>query len=124
MSYVGAALSPRETKKLVIGRGSYVGDLTVPGLLHAAFVRSPHAHALVSLTAPAPPSRCPSQDARAPRPPGAGLAGAPDRSRPGARARGTGAVAPARRPPPIEHHAVPSVHGQLIANEARARSSL
>src|SRR2546428_1521426 len=44
MSYVGAALSPRETKKLVLGRGSYVGDLTVPGLLHAAFVRSPHAH--------------------------------------------------------------------------------
>src|SRR2546426_2228903 len=47
MSYVGAALSPRETKKLVIGRGSYVGDLTVPGLLHAAFVRSPHAHARI-----------------------------------------------------------------------------
>src|SRR5881397_4328147 len=47
MSYVGAALSPRETKKLVLGSGSYVGDLTAPGLLHAAFVRSPHAHALI-----------------------------------------------------------------------------
>src|SRR5713101_6680588 len=47
MSYVGAALSPRETKKLVLGRGSYVGDLMVPGLLHAAFVRSPHAHARI-----------------------------------------------------------------------------
>jgi len=47
MSYVGAALSPRESKKLVLGRGSYVGDLTVPGLLHAAFVRSPHAHARI-----------------------------------------------------------------------------
>src|SRR2546427_342165 len=47
MSYVGAALSPRETKKLVLGRGSYVGDLTAPGLLHAAFVRSPHAHARI-----------------------------------------------------------------------------
>src|SRR5678815_4532676 len=46
-SYVGAALSPRETKKLVLGRGSYIGDLTVPGLLHAAFVRSPHAHARI-----------------------------------------------------------------------------
>ena len=44
---VGAALSPRETKKLVLGRGSYVGDLTVPGMLHAAFVRSPHAHARI-----------------------------------------------------------------------------
>src|SRR5262249_16699689 len=47
MSYVGAALSPRETKKLVLGRGSYSGDLTAPGLLHAAFVRSPHAHARI-----------------------------------------------------------------------------
>jgi len=47
MSYVGAALSPREAKKLVLGRGSYVGDLTVPGMLHAAFVRSPHAHARI-----------------------------------------------------------------------------
>src|SRR3989475_1307882 len=47
MSYVGAALSPREAKRLVLGRGSYVGDLTVPGLLHAAFVRSPHAHARI-----------------------------------------------------------------------------
>src|SRR5437016_2517789 len=47
MSYVGAALSPRETRKLVLGRGAYVGDLTAPGLLHAAFVRSPHAHARI-----------------------------------------------------------------------------
>ena len=47
MSYVGAALSPRESKKLVLGRGCYVGDLTMPGLLHAAFVRSPHAHARI-----------------------------------------------------------------------------
>jgi aerobic carbon-monoxide dehydrogenase large subunit len=44
-AYVGASLSPRETRKLVLGRGSYVGDLTAPGLLDAAFVRSPHAHA-------------------------------------------------------------------------------
>jgi carbon-monoxide dehydrogenase large subunit len=46
--YVGAALSPRETRKLVLGRGGYVGDLTMPGLLHAAFVRSPHAHARIA----------------------------------------------------------------------------
>jgi carbon-monoxide dehydrogenase large subunit len=45
--YVGAALSPRETRKLVLGRGSYVGDLTAAGLLHAAFVRSPHGHARI-----------------------------------------------------------------------------
>jgi aerobic carbon-monoxide dehydrogenase large subunit len=45
--YVGAALSPRETRKLVLGRGSYIADLTAPGLLHAAFVRSTHAHARI-----------------------------------------------------------------------------
>src|SRR5262249_23465990 len=45
MSYVGAALSPRETKKLVLGRGSYIGDLWAPGLRRAASVRSPRAHA-------------------------------------------------------------------------------
>jgi len=45
--YVGAALSPRETRKLCLGRGSYVGDLTAPGMLHAAFVRSLHAHARI-----------------------------------------------------------------------------
>jgi carbon-monoxide dehydrogenase large subunit len=45
--YVGAALSPRETRRLVLGRGRYVGDLSAPGLLHAAFVRSPHAHARI-----------------------------------------------------------------------------
>jgi carbon-monoxide dehydrogenase large subunit len=45
--YVGAALSPRETRKLCLGRGSYIGDLTVPGMLHAAFVRAPHAHARI-----------------------------------------------------------------------------
>src|SRR5712692_4843796 len=46
--YVGAAMSPREARKLVLGRGSYVGDLTAPGMLHAAFVRSPHAHARIA----------------------------------------------------------------------------
>jgi aerobic carbon-monoxide dehydrogenase large subunit len=45
--YVGAAISPRETRKLVLGRGTYIGDLTQPRMLHAAFVRSPHAHARI-----------------------------------------------------------------------------
>jgi len=45
--YVGKALSPRETRKLVLGRGTYIGDLTAPGMLHVAFVRSPYAHATI-----------------------------------------------------------------------------
>ena len=45
--YVGAALSPRETRRLCLGHGTYVGDLTAPGVLHAGFVRSPNAHARI-----------------------------------------------------------------------------
>jgi len=32
---------------MLLGRGRFTGDLMRPGLLHAAFVRSPHAHARV-----------------------------------------------------------------------------
>jgi carbon-monoxide dehydrogenase large subunit len=44
---------PREgTRRLLAGRGSYVDDLNLPGQLHAAFLRSPHAHAeIVSVDA-------------------------------------------------------------------------
>jgi carbon-monoxide dehydrogenase large subunit len=42
--HVGAALTPRESRKHLVGRGTYIGDLTQPRMLHAAFVRSPHAH--------------------------------------------------------------------------------
>ena len=36
-----------EDPRLLTGRGSYVDDVTVPGMLHAHFVRSPFAHAHV-----------------------------------------------------------------------------
>lgn len=44
---------PREgTRRLLAGRGSYVDDLDLPGQLHAAFLRSPYAHAdILSLDA-------------------------------------------------------------------------
>src|SRR5262249_3472249 len=32
---------------LVEGRGRYVGDIALPGMLHAVMVRSPHAHARI-----------------------------------------------------------------------------
>jgi carbon-monoxide dehydrogenase large subunit len=44
---VGAPLARKEDRRMLLGRGRFTGDLTRPGLLHAAFVRSPHAHALV-----------------------------------------------------------------------------
>ena len=37
-----------EDPRLLTGRGRYLDDVRLPGLLHAAFVRSPHAHARVS----------------------------------------------------------------------------
>ena len=44
-SLVGAALKRKEDARLVIGGGRYLDDLRLPDLLHAAIVRSPHAHA-------------------------------------------------------------------------------
>lgn len=45
--YVGARVKRIEDPKLIRGEGEYVDDLRFPGLLHAAFVRSPHAHARI-----------------------------------------------------------------------------
>ena len=45
---VGAKIHRREDPRLVTGHGRYTDDLTRPALLHAAFVRSPFAHAKVS----------------------------------------------------------------------------
>jgi aerobic carbon-monoxide dehydrogenase large subunit len=43
--YFGAAVLRREDPRLLRGEGRFLDDVTLPGLLHAAFVRSPHAHA-------------------------------------------------------------------------------
>jgi aerobic carbon-monoxide dehydrogenase large subunit len=45
--YVGARVKRIEDPKLIRGEGEYVDDLRFPGMLHAAFVRSPHAHARI-----------------------------------------------------------------------------
>jgi carbon-monoxide dehydrogenase large subunit len=44
---IGARVPRVEDARLLAGRGRYVGDLAVPGALHVAFVRSPHAHARI-----------------------------------------------------------------------------
>lgn len=44
---VGAAVRRKEDPRLLRGQGAYVDDLTLPGMLHAAVLRSPHAHARV-----------------------------------------------------------------------------
>jgi carbon-monoxide dehydrogenase large subunit len=42
---IGAHVKRLEDPRLVTGRGRYLDDIQLPGVLHAAFVRSPHAHA-------------------------------------------------------------------------------
>jgi len=44
---VGTRARRIEDPRLLRGAGRYAGDIDLPGLLHAAFVRSPHAHALI-----------------------------------------------------------------------------
>jgi carbon-monoxide dehydrogenase large subunit len=45
--YIGAPIPRREDARLLTGRGTFVDDLAMPGVAHAAMVRSPHAHARV-----------------------------------------------------------------------------
>jgi aerobic carbon-monoxide dehydrogenase large subunit len=45
--YFGAAVKRREDPRFLRGEARYVDDVKLPGMLHAAFLRSPHAHARV-----------------------------------------------------------------------------
>ncbi len=44
---MGAEVKRKEDPRLITGSSSYVGDITLPGMQHVAFVRSPYAHARV-----------------------------------------------------------------------------
>ena len=44
---IGQSVLRREDSRLLEGRGQYVADLFLEGMLHCAFVRSPHAHARI-----------------------------------------------------------------------------
>jgi aerobic carbon-monoxide dehydrogenase large subunit len=45
--YFGARVQRNEDARLLTGRGLFVDDVELPGMLHAAFLRSPHAHARI-----------------------------------------------------------------------------
>ena len=45
--FIGAALPRLEDKRLITGSGRYTDDVRAPGSAHAAFVRSPYAHARI-----------------------------------------------------------------------------
>jgi aerobic carbon-monoxide dehydrogenase large subunit len=45
IQYVGQPIKRREDFKLLTGKGRYVDDIKLPGMLHMVVVRSPHGHA-------------------------------------------------------------------------------
>src|SRR5438132_14121150 len=45
--WVGTAVVRKEDARLVTGRGAFLDDLEVAGLLEVAMLRSPHAHARI-----------------------------------------------------------------------------
>jgi aerobic carbon-monoxide dehydrogenase large subunit len=42
--YIGSPIERLEDPRFLRGTGTYVGDLSRPGLLYAAILRSAHAH--------------------------------------------------------------------------------
>jgi carbon-monoxide dehydrogenase large subunit len=47
-TFVGAPIPRKEDAKFLTGQARYVENLSAPGMLHLAVVRSPHAHAAIS----------------------------------------------------------------------------
>ena len=45
--YTGTSVKRTEDPRILTGRGRYVDDVALPQMLHGAFLRSPHAHALL-----------------------------------------------------------------------------
>jgi len=46
-TYIGAPIKRREDIRFITGRGTYVDDIKLPHMVHAAILRSPHAHARI-----------------------------------------------------------------------------
>ena len=44
---MGCSRKRKEDPRFIQGKGSYVGNVDMPGMVHGALVRSPHAHARI-----------------------------------------------------------------------------
>ena len=44
----GSGIRRREDPRLITGAASYTDDMTLPGMLYAVMLRSPHAHAKIT----------------------------------------------------------------------------
>jgi CO/xanthine dehydrogenase Mo-binding subunit len=58
-SYIGRSVPRPNLARLTCGRAQFVSDLTLPRMAHAAFVRSPHAHARIVAIATADAANAP-----------------------------------------------------------------
>src|SRR5213594_3973100 len=45
--FVGESIKRKEDDRFIRGKGNYVDDITLPGMLHMAILRSPFAHARI-----------------------------------------------------------------------------
>ncbi|MEE3003961.1 MAG: xanthine dehydrogenase family protein molybdopterin-binding subunit [Chloroflexota bacterium] len=43
--YIGASITRKEDQRFLTGQATFADDVKLPGMLHATFMRSPHAHA-------------------------------------------------------------------------------
>ena len=46
-TYIGAPIRRNEDIRFLTGRATFIDDVKLPGMLHAAVLRSPHAHARI-----------------------------------------------------------------------------
>src|SRR5947208_15574906 len=44
---IGESIKRKEDARCLRGKGTYLDDITLPGMLHMAILRSPHAHARI-----------------------------------------------------------------------------
>ena len=49
LKWIGKSIKRVEDRRLLLGKGNYIDDISVPRMAHAATVRSPHAHARIVL---------------------------------------------------------------------------
>src|SRR5438128_11630352 len=45
--FIGESIKRKEDDRFIRGKGNYVDDITLPGMLHMAILRSPFAHARI-----------------------------------------------------------------------------
>lgn len=45
--YTGSSVRRKEDPRILTGRGNYIADVQLPGMIHASFLRSPFPHARI-----------------------------------------------------------------------------